>query len=171
MADNLLDKYPYETPVLKVVDVVEESTILHVSNYDGAETDQTGRHHQSPHSFGKLSIVGNQAVVVWTLFGMWCKLDDMWAYGTFGNRQKIQNLVFPAGITWNRDNLENLTKIENETFKLIRSFPRDYEIEEQQKKEKPQVFSLVVDQAVRISNLRFMEGLLEIRRFIEVLHR
>ena len=39
MADNLLDKYPYETPVLKVVDVVEESTILHVSNIDGAETD------------------------------------------------------------------------------------------------------------------------------------
>ena len=33
---------------------------------------------------------------------MWCKIDDMWAYGTFGNRQKIQNLVFPAGITWNR---------------------------------------------------------------------
>jgi len=39
MADNLLDKYPYETPVLKVFDVVEESTILAVSNYDGAETD------------------------------------------------------------------------------------------------------------------------------------
>ena len=39
MADNLLDKYPYETPVLKVVDAVEESTILYVSNYDGAETD------------------------------------------------------------------------------------------------------------------------------------
>ena len=39
MADNLLDKYPYETPVLKVFDVVEESTILIVSNYDGAETD------------------------------------------------------------------------------------------------------------------------------------
>lgn len=50
-----------------------------------------------------------------------CKLSDMWAYGTFGNRQKIQNLVFPAGITWNRENLENLTNIENETFKLMRS--------------------------------------------------
>ena len=39
MADNLLDKYPYETPVLKVLDVVEECTILHISNYDAAETD------------------------------------------------------------------------------------------------------------------------------------
>lgn len=39
MADNLLDKYPYETPVLEVFDVVEESAILHISNYDGAETD------------------------------------------------------------------------------------------------------------------------------------
>ena len=76
-----------------------------------------------------------------------CKLEDMWAYGTFGNRQKIQNLVFPAGITWNRENLENLTKIENETFKLIRSFPSNYENEEQQKKEKPCDFSLVVAEA------------------------
>ena len=41
MEDNLLDKYPYETPVLKVLDVVEESTILYDSTYDygGAETD------------------------------------------------------------------------------------------------------------------------------------
>ena len=38
MADNLLDKYPYETPVLKVFDVVEESTIAG-SYIDGAETD------------------------------------------------------------------------------------------------------------------------------------
>ena len=95
----------------------------------------------------------------------------MWAYGTFGNRQKIQNLVFPAGITWNRDNLEKLTKIENETFKLIRSFPRDYEIEEQQKKEKPCGFSLVVDQTLRISNLSFIEGLLRIQTFVDGLDR
>ena len=39
---------------------------------------------------------------------------------------------------------ENLTKTENETFKLIRSFTMDYNIEEQQKKEKPRGFSLVV---------------------------
>ena len=73
-----------------------------------------------------------------------CKLEDMWAYGTFGNRQKIQNLVFPAGITWNRENLENLTKIENELFKVVRSVSGSYGNGREQKKEKPFDFSLVV---------------------------
>lgn len=45
-----------------------------------------------------------------------CKLDDLWAYGTFGNRQKIQNLVFPEGIVWEQTKRENLTKIESEAF-------------------------------------------------------
>ncbi len=39
MADNLLDKYPYVTPVLKVLDMVEECSILHISNYDAEEMD------------------------------------------------------------------------------------------------------------------------------------
>ena len=69
-----------------------------------------------------------------------CKLAEMWAYGTFGNRQKIQNLVFPAGITWNRENLESLTKIENETFRLIRSISNDYKTEEQQKRKNLAIF-------------------------------
>ena len=76
-----------------------------------------------------------------------CKLDDLWAYGTFGNRQKIQNLVFPAGITWNRENLENLTKIENETFKLIRSISECCKKGEIKKEEKPFDFSSVVAEA------------------------
>ena len=76
-----------------------------------------------------------------------CKLDNMWAYGTFGNRQKIQNLVFPAGITWNRENLENLTKIENETFRLIRSLSSTFGNEKTKKEEKPFDFSSVVAEA------------------------
>lgn len=64
-----------------------------------------------------------------------CKLEDLWAYGTFGNRQKIQNLVFPAGITWNRENLDNLTKIENEAFKLIRGISDTYKTECKEKTE------------------------------------
>ena len=39
MVDNLLEKYPYESPVMKVVEVVEENDILIISNYDGALTD------------------------------------------------------------------------------------------------------------------------------------
>ena len=34
-----MEKQPYENPVLKVVEAVVESSILFVSNYDGAETD------------------------------------------------------------------------------------------------------------------------------------
>ena len=73
-----------------------------------------------------------------------CKLSDMWAYGTFGNRQKIQNLVFPAGITWNRENLENLTNIENETFKLIRSISDSSKNEGTKKEDKPLDLSCLV---------------------------
>lgn len=56
-----------------------------------------------------------------------CNLEDLWAYGTFDNRQKIQNLVFPEGLTWDREKLENLTEVENETFKLIYSISVGYE--------------------------------------------
>ena len=82
-----------------------------------------------------------------------CKLGDMWAYGTFGNRQKIQNLVFPEGITWNGQKLENLTNIENEAFRLIRSISDNCERGEQKKEEIPLDFSYVVDYMSKLSNL------------------
>ena len=93
------------------------------------------------------------------------------AYGTFDNRQKTHNLVFPEGLTWDREKLENLTEVENDTFKLIRSISANYETEKQEKKEKPCDFSFVVDQTLRISNLSFIEGLLHIQSFIDELDR
>ncbi len=34
-----MEKNTYETPAVEVTKVTTEDTILHVSNYDGAETD------------------------------------------------------------------------------------------------------------------------------------
>ena len=73
-----------------------------------------------------------------------CKLDDLWAYGTIGNRQKVQNLVFPEGIIWEQTNRENLTKIESEAFRIMRSISDSFENEETKKEEKPFDFSSVV---------------------------
>ena len=39
MEAKLLNKQTYETPAVEVINVTTEDTILHVSNYDGAETD------------------------------------------------------------------------------------------------------------------------------------
>ncbi len=76
-----------------------------------------------------------------------CKLDDLWAYGTFGNRQKIQNLVFPEGIVWEHTNRENLTKIESEAFRIMRSISDSFKNEKTKKEEKPFDFSSVVAEA------------------------
>ena len=51
-----------------------------------------------------------------------CKLGSLWNDSDFSNRQKIQNLVYPSGIYFDKKNDDYRTENENEVFKIFRRF-------------------------------------------------
>lgn len=51
-----------------------------------------------------------------------CKLGTLWQNGNFASRQKLQNLVFPSGIYFDKDTDDYRTETENEVFKTFRLF-------------------------------------------------
>lgn len=53
---------------------------------------------------------------------MSCKLGTLWQNGDFASRQKLQNLVFPNGIYFDKNTDDYRTDTENEVFKMFRLF-------------------------------------------------
>ena len=51
-----------------------------------------------------------------------CKLGCLWSDSDFSNRQKIQNLVYPGGIYFDKKNDDYRTENENEVFRIFRRF-------------------------------------------------
>ena len=51
-----------------------------------------------------------------------CKLGSLWRDSDFSNRQKIQNLVYPGGIYFDKKKDDYRTENENEVFKIFRRF-------------------------------------------------
>ena len=51
-----------------------------------------------------------------------CKLGSLWRDSDFSNRQKIQNLVYPGGIYFDKKNDDYRTENENEVFRIFRRF-------------------------------------------------
>ena len=54
-----------------------------------------------------------------------CKLGSLWRDSDFSNRQKIQNLVYPGGIYFDKKNDDYRTENENEVFRGQRKNLRD----------------------------------------------
>ena len=53
---------------------------------------------------------------------MSCKLGTLWQNGNFTSRQKLQNLLFPSGIYFDKNTDDYRTENENEVFKTFRLF-------------------------------------------------
>ena len=53
---------------------------------------------------------------------MSCKLGTLWEQGDFSSRQKLQNLLFPSGIYFDKNSDNYRTETENEVFKVFRLF-------------------------------------------------
>lgn len=49
-----------------------------------------------------------------------CKLVDLWKYGSYNYQQKIQYLVFPDGLIWDKEKGKPRTTRENEVLMTIR---------------------------------------------------
>ncbi|MBR6179587.1 MAG: recombinase family protein [Prevotella sp.] len=59
---------------------------------------------------------------------MSCKLGTLWEQGDFLSRQKLQNLLFPNGIYFDKNTDNYRTETENEVFKTFRLFSASCEI-------------------------------------------
>ena len=73
-----------------------------------------------------------------------CKLETLWNKGSYDNKQKIQNLVYPEGIYWDKVNKCYRTIKENESLRIIRTLSSSYEEDKIKTEEKPCDFSSVV---------------------------
>ena len=62
---------------------------------------------------------------------MSCKLGSLWNDSNFVDRQKVQNLVFPSGIYFDKEKDDYRTENENEVFKIFRRFTETYKDEKE----------------------------------------
>ena len=76
-----------------------------------------------------------------------CKLGDLWKNGDFDLRQKIQKMVSPKGLNWDRENENYRTISENEALRVFRLFSESYKSEDKEKTGKTCDFSGLVAEA------------------------
>ena len=65
------------------------------------------------------AIFSNTSGAVQKMIVTSCKLGDLWKYGEFKTKQKLQNLVFPDGIEYSTDFGYSRTSRVNEVFEII----------------------------------------------------
>ena len=76
-----------------------------------------------------------------------CKLGDLWKNGDFDLRQRIQKMVSPKGLNWDRENENYRTISENEALRVFRLFSESYKKEDKEKTGKSFDFSGLVAEA------------------------
>ena len=73
-----------------------------------------------------------------------CKLADLWKKGGLEVRQRIQDLAYPDGVNWSREDGIPRTISENAALRAFRSISDSYKIASAQKKDKPCGLSFLV---------------------------
>ena len=71
----------------------------------------------------------------------------MWKNGDFDLRQRIQKMVSPKGLNWDRENENYRTISENEALRVFRLFSESYKSEDKEKTGKSCDFSGLVAEA------------------------
>ena len=75
--------------------------------------------------------LSNERKYIEDVVSMSCKLGDLWQEGNFRTRQKLQNLVYPNGILFDKHLGSYRTENENEVFRVFRSLSTSYMVEKQ----------------------------------------
>ncbi len=60
-----------------------------------------------------------------------CNLGTLWQDGDFASRQKLQNLLFPRGVYFDKNTDDYRTETENEVFRIFRSISTNYKVEKE----------------------------------------
>ena len=73
-----------------------------------------------------------------------CNIGDLWSNGSFDKCQKIQQLIHPEGIFWNRDTMNYRTVSENKVFEVFHNISSDYKNMRDIKKDNSHELSFLV---------------------------
>ena len=113
--------------------------------YSSALSDLEAERRDAERELEKLSVnLSNLAEFLGQSIEIACKLGSYWRNGAFEICQKIQKLVFPDGVIWNKENRALLTKGGNLFFDLIRTISANYKNNATKKVEKSCDFSTLV---------------------------
>ena len=88
-----------------------------------------------------------------------CKLADLWKKGGLEVRQRIQDLAYPDGVNWSREDGIPRTISENAALRAFRSISDSYKIASAQKKDKPCDLSYLVDHCTLTLNPELVPNL------------
>ena len=99
-----------------------------------------------------------------------CNLDIYWQNRDFDVCQKIQKLVFPKGVKWDKEERCFRTESVNEVFSNILCVSDSYKNRQEKETDKSCDLSSLVGLSIEISN-RFLHDLEHIIRFIEWLKK
>ena len=75
--------------------------------------------------------LSNEKKYIADVIAMSCKLGTLWQEGDFRTRQKLQNLVYPDGILYDKHLGSYRTENENEVFRIFRTISTGYIIEKE----------------------------------------
>ena len=75
--------------------------------------------------------LSNEQKYIADVIAMSCKLGTLWQEGNFRTRQKLQNLVYPDGILYDKHLGSYRTENENEVFRIFRSISTSYIVEKE----------------------------------------
>ena len=75
--------------------------------------------------------LSNEKKYIADVIAMSCKLGTLWQKGDFRTRQKLQNLVYPNGILYDKHLGSYRTENENEVFRIFRSISTGYIVEKE----------------------------------------
>ena len=63
-----------------------------------------------------------------------CKLGNLWEESNVEIQQKVQNLLFPVGVIYNKDSNSYLTKVENVVLSFFAEISASYKSTETKKR-------------------------------------
>ena len=75
--------------------------------------------------------LSNEKKYIADVIAMSCKLGTLWQEGDFRTRQKLQNLVYPDGILYDKHLGSYRTENENEVFRIFRTISTGYIIDKE----------------------------------------
>ena len=114
-----------------IVDVDEDA-------YSSAIVDLEAKKRAAELELVRLSVnLSNIASYIEKSIRIACNLSSYWNMGDFETSQKIQKMVFPNGVRWDKENRAYLTDFGNLFFDLMFSVSDNYKNEIAQKKSNP----------------------------------
>ncbi len=91
--------------------------------------DQLTQIHKALHEAER--DLSNEKKYIADVIAISCKLGTLWQEGDFRTRQKLQNLVYPNGILYDKHLGSYRTENENEVFRIFRTISTGYIIDKE----------------------------------------